>query len=201
MAKSRSDSEKAHSELSEAESASEKPAEAAEGSSPGPSSSSAQSSWPSPEELEEIPLQPRLVGTRLDASRGNRLKKPLRNHHLLVVDDNHENQFFLTTLLRRAGATVEVAGDGVEALHKSLRGTFDAILMDLQMPQLDGFRATAILRERGYTRPIIAVTALTQPEDRSRCLESGCTDYIAKPVDPAFLVKTLGHHLGTVPRH
>ena len=72
-----------------------------------------------------------------------------------------------------------------EREHKA----FDVVVMDMQMPLMNGFQATRILRQRGYRKPIIAVTAHSLEGDRERCLESGCTDYLSKPVDWDVLVE------------
>jgi Amt family ammonium transporter len=95
--------------------------------------------------------------------------------------------------LRRFGASVVVSENGLlgidEALKAERDGTpFDAVLMDMQMPVLDGYSAARRLRERGYPRPIIALTAHALVEERGRCLAAGCDDYASKPIDREVLL-------------
>jgi CheY-like chemotaxis protein len=95
-------------------------------------------------------------------------------------------------LLRRAGLRVESAGDGAEALQRLRSGHFDAVLMDVQMPGMDGLSATRQLRaEFGDRLPVIAMTAHAFGEDRAACLAAGMNDHVAKPVDPERLYATL----------
>ncbi|WP_189049171.1 response regulator [Aliidongia dinghuensis] len=114
---------------------------------------------------------------------------------LLLVEDNEVNQILATEVLRDAGYTVGVAGDGLEALDAVAREPWDLILMDVQMPQLDGFEATRQLRAQGHTLPIIAMTANAMTGDRERCLEVGMDDYISKPLDLDELVERVGRWL------
>ena len=79
----------------------------------------------------------------------------------------------------------------MEAVHKAWQDAYDVVLMDIQMPRLGGVEATKILRERGYTRPIVALTAHALKEDRMRCMHVGCTDYLTKPIQRAHLVRVL----------
>src|SRR5262249_16815644 len=92
------------------------------------------------------------------------------------------------------GYSAEAVGNGLEAVEACARQTYDAILMDIQMPQMDGFKATAFIREReGLARhtPIIALTASVTAEDRQRCLSAGMDDYLSKPVPREALASTL----------
>ena len=123
------------------------------------------------------------------------------NGRFLLAEDNPVNRWFLETILRRAGATIDVAENGVSVLEKvsasmerngdsdsSIRG-YDLILMDMQMPVLDGYEATRRLREQGYKGPILALTAHAMAEDRKKCLEAGCSDYATKPIAKSQLLK------------
>ena len=114
---------------------------------------------------------------------------------VLVVDDNIVNQRVATRMLDRSGFEAEVAGNGREALDKVLHDEFDIILMDCQMPEMDGFEATAALRSRGVVTPIIALTANALAGDRELCLEAGMTDYMTKPIKPTILLEVLDRHL------
>jgi PAS domain S-box-containing protein len=113
---------------------------------------------------------------------------------VLVVDDSPENQLLINKFLTMAGARVETANNGREGVQKALKGQFNLILMDLQMPEMDGFEAMAELRKLGYTQPIIALTAHAMKEDRRRCLESGFNDHLTKPIDRHTLLQTLAEY-------
>jgi len=107
---------------------------------------------------------------------------------VLVVEDVKFNQLLLGAVLRKAGAKVVLAGDGREGYERTLEAEasgepFDLILMDMQMPVMDGYEATAKLRAEGYNRPILALTAHAMTGDREKCLEVGCTDYATKPLE------------------
>ncbi len=111
----------------------------------------------------------------------------------LVVEDVKFNQLLMGALLRRAGATVVLAGDGKEGVERALEAEskgepFDLVLMDMQMPIMDGYEATRRLRAAGFSRPILALTAHAMEGDRAKCLQAGCTEYITKPLDRARLL-------------
>jgi CheY-like chemotaxis protein/HPt (histidine-containing phosphotransfer) domain-containing protein len=115
---------------------------------------------------------------------------------ILLAEDGRDNQRLLTTHLRMAGAHVTVADNGRIAVDMAVAQPFDLILMDMQMPEMDGYGATAELRRRGFTLPIIALTAHAMAEDRTKCLASGCSDYLSKPVTLETLLRTVSRHLG-----
>jgi PAS domain S-box-containing protein len=115
--------------------------------------------------------------------------------HLLVTEDNPINQVLLVELLEKLGHTAVTASSGPEALAALEREPFDAVLMDVQMPEMSGFEATALIRmrekETGQHVPIIAVTAYAMTGDRERCLEAGMDGYLAKPLQAPELVEAL----------
>jgi signal transduction histidine kinase/DNA-binding response OmpR family regulator len=121
----------------------------------------------------------------------------LRRDHsgarVLLAEDNEINREIVLSLLQDAGLTVEVAKNGYEAVERAERGTYDLILMDVQMPELDGLEATRrILRLPGYREtPIVAMTANVFDEDRARCLEAGMSEHLGKPVSPELLFNLL----------
>lgn len=112
----------------------------------------------------------------------------LRGRHILLAEDGPDNQRLVSWLLEREGAAVVVVGDGKQALAAVAARAFDLVLMDMHMPEIDGYRATELLRERGVDLPIVALTANAMTDDRQRCMRSGCTDYLSKPIDRQQLV-------------
>ena len=113
---------------------------------------------------------------------------------VLVADDGETNRKLINLLLTRAGVEVVEAGDGAAAL-KLLRDGLDVdlVLMDMQMPVMDGYTAVAALREAGLTLPVIALTAHAMSGDRDRCLSVGCDDYLTKPIDRNKLLAAVAH--------
>jgi len=124
---------------------------------------------------------------------------PLRAR-VLLAEDTVDIQRLLAFYLRKAGADVEVADDGIAARERALVASaagrpFDVILMDMQMPELDGEQATIQLRQAGYTRPIVALTAHAMPSEREKCLQAGCDDFASKPIEPDELIATIRRHV------
>ena len=120
---------------------------------------------------------------------------PRRSLRLLLTEDNEFNQKVATGLLEREGHIVTVAGDGKQALDLLEKEDFDAVLMDVQMPVMDGLEATAAIRQRetetGRRVPIIGLTAYAMKGDRERCLAAGMDGYVAKPIRKEELFATL----------
>lgn len=144
-----------------------------------------------PDTLDTVPVQaPRKLAELKDALAGLRV---------LLVEDGPDNQRLISFLLKKAGAEVDMAENGQigyqAAIDNLLSGNpFDVILMDMQMPIMDGYTAATKLRADGYHGPIIALTAHAMAEDRNRCIECGCTDYSTKPVDREKLIDLIRFH-------
>jgi two-component system, sensor histidine kinase and response regulator len=133
----------------------------------------------------------------LGGHQGQQTNVPGRSRPLcvLLVEDNATNQLLAVSLLEKAGHTVGTAKNGNEALACVAQRCFDVVLMDIQMPEMDGFEATARIREReqatGQRVPIVAMTAHAMKGDRERCLAAGMDGYISKPIQAAVLYQTL----------
>jgi PAS domain S-box-containing protein len=127
-------------------------------------------------------------------------QQPLAGLRLLVVEDNANNQQVARDLLAAQGASVDIAGNGLDGVRQVLAAQppYDVVLMDVQMPVMDGYAATRVLREEhGLTRlPIVAMTANAMASDRDECLAAGMTDHVGKPFDLDSLVATLLRHAG-----
>jgi PAS domain S-box-containing protein len=117
------------------------------------------------------------------------------NAHVLVVDDGEENRDLLDLLLTEAGLQVTTAIDGQEGLNKSLTASFQVILMDVQMPVMDGLTAVARMRSSGITIPVVALTADAMEGVVEECLSAGYSDYMAKPIDIDVLFELLASKL------
>jgi len=114
---------------------------------------------------------------------------------VLVVEDTLTNQVLIELILKKAGFDVTLANDGAEAVEKVLNSGFDLILMDIQMPIMNGYEATEYLREQGIKTPIIAVTAYAMKDDEQKCLSVGCDDYVSKPINRKVLLEKIRKHL------
>jgi signal transduction histidine kinase/DNA-binding response OmpR family regulator len=122
---------------------------------------------------------------------------PRLDAKILLADDGLDNQRLIRQILVRAGAEVVIANNGRDAVGLAMQGSFDAILMDMQMPVLDGYGATSELRQNGFSKPIIALTA-NNGEDREKCQLAGCDDYLSKPVERLLLLQTLTTHINGI---
>jgi signal transduction histidine kinase len=119
-----------------------------------------------------------------------------RGKKVLVVEDTVDNQLLLKVYLSRLGFLVDVADNGLEGVEKASQDAYDMILMDMQMPIMDGYTATKALRQNGYRKPVIALTAYAMQGDREKTLQAGCTDYLAKPLDKEKLFEVINRYLG-----
>lgn len=123
----------------------------------------------------------------------------IANANILLVEDNFSNQQIIILYIKDEVKKIEVAFNGKEALDKFGKAKYDLILMDVQMPIMDGFKATEKIRQieksTGTHTPIIAVTANAFPEDKEKCLASGMDDYISKPFQPEDLIRKMKKHL------
>ena len=114
--------------------------------------------------------------------------------HVLIVDDATTNQELLSYILTNSNAQTTIAENGREAIDLiEQRDEFDVVLMDMQMPVMDGKSATQALRAKGFTKPIIAITANTMKGDEENCIAAGCSGYMSKPIDTNQLMKTVCH--------
>ena len=127
-----------------------------------------------------------------------RKDRPLHGLSVLLAEDSPDNQILLSHLLDIAGAQVDLAANGKIATEKALAKSYDVILMDIQMPVMDGFEATALLRKNGYRGKIMALTAHALNEDRELTLRSGFDDHISKPVNRDILIDRVCNSLRPV---
>lgn len=118
----------------------------------------------------------------------------LKNVRVLVVDDAPDNQLLIWHFLTKAGAQLDSAENGLDGYKKALNGNYDLVLMDVQMPLMDGYTATQKLREHGYRKPIIALTAHAMSEVRKKCLAAGYTDHLTKPINPKELISCIASY-------
>ena len=116
---------------------------------------------------------------------------------ILYVEDNPDNVYMLTRRLKKKGFELIIAGDGQEGIDKAIEENPDLILMDLSLPTMDGWTATAKIKEIEQVKdiPIIALSAHAMPEHRDRALKAGCSDYDTKPVDIKRLLSKIGQYI------
>ncbi len=137
---------------------------------------------------------PKQDATQIDGASNNVLAHaaPFKLN-VLLAEDMAANQLLVKHALKKRGHTIEIAKDGREAVEQATAGNFDVILMDLQMPEMDGFEATAAIRSdpRMSRVPIVALTAHAMSGDRERCLAAGMSDYLAKPLDLQQLIEVV----------
>lgn len=119
---------------------------------------------------------------------------------ILVVEDNHLNQKLDSFLLESWGLKHEICSNGLEAVERLKAGRFDVVLMDIRMPELDGYEATRIIREDLQLKvPVIGVTAHASPSEKAMCVAAGMSNYLSKPVDEEELLGLLHGFLANRP--
>ena len=151
-------------------------------------------------------LQPPELAVAEEEESSSEEPKPMLPGRVLLAEDVSGVQFVLGQILRKLNQQVEIAEDGLVACQMAEKSKaegipYDLILMDIQMPKMNGYEATQWLRHHGWQGPIVALTAHAMVGDREKCLEAGCDDYLSKPVNMAELHNVLGRHLSrtTVP--
>lgn len=125
----------------------------------------------------------------------------IANKNILVVEDSLDNQMLIEFYLTKNKANVVFANNGQEGVEAALKGNFDLILMDIQMPILDGYSATEELRRQGISIPIIALTGYAMKEDQDRCIRAGCNEFVAKPINKDKLLMTLTKYFQVAKPH
>ncbi|MBY0316509.1 MAG: response regulator [Bdellovibrionales bacterium] len=114
---------------------------------------------------------------------------------ILLVEDVPDNQYIVSHFLTKVGVNVDTADNGREGVDKASQGQYDVVLMDMQMPVLDGYSATQELRQSGYSKPIIAFTAHAMKEDKQKCLDAGCNDVLTKPIKRIDLLDMVSKYI------
>lgn len=137
-----------------------------------------------------------VMGDAMQESSNQQSDKPLSGIRLLLAEDGPDNQRLISHFLKREGAVVEICGNGKLALECALQAweaedSFDVILMDMQMPVMDGYQATKALRRMGYRLPILALTAHAMEGERKKCLDTGCDGFATKPINRDALVSSI----------
>lgn len=142
-----------------------------------------------PARLEEVSVAEKTLPD--DKPAALEAERPL---HILIVEDNNVNQLVMKKIVTSLGHQFTLAADGVEAVHAAQQQRYDLILMDCQMPNMDGFDATRCIRQEcplNQATPIVAVTANAMEGDRQRCLDAGMNDYVKKPVKPVMIKQVI----------
>jgi PAS domain S-box-containing protein len=141
-------------------------------------------------------IQPTEADVEAPVTGDQALSIRLPNLRVLVVDDGEENRDLMSLILQEAGATFATAENGLQAFESATQQDWDVILMDMQMPVMDGYTATRKLRDQGYQKPIIALTAHAMQHAEQRCREAGCSGFLSKPVEFDKLIAALAEIAG-----
>jgi CheY-like chemotaxis protein len=117
----------------------------------------------------------------------------LKGKRILLAEDSPDNAYLISHFIRSAGGEVDVVGDGVQAVKAVQRGSYDYILMDIQMPDMDGLEASRRIRALGNQKPILALTAHALPAEAEKSLRAGCNAHLTKPISREVLISSLRH--------
>ncbi len=142
----------------------------------------------------EMNPEPQMVEGRsfaIEASTPVGKKGQLAGMIILLVEDSPDNQTLISILLTRAGAQVQIASNGAEGFEMALEGKFDVVLMDVQMPVMDGIAAVQKLRKNGFKKSVIALTAHAMSEEKARCAAAGFSDFLSKPIGREDLISAV----------
>ena len=123
---------------------------------------------------------------------------PVLEGHILYAEDNEDNQRLIGMLARQTGADITIVENGADALSTALKDEFDLVLMDIQMPVMNGATATRLLRENGFKKPIVAITANLMDHEIKSYIEAGCNDYLSKPVQRHRFYDVLKQYLSVI---
>jgi signal transduction histidine kinase/DNA-binding response OmpR family regulator len=141
-------------------------------------------------------ITPSKVELDIECEEEEHLEIRLPDMRVLLVDDGEENRALMSVILEEAGTTFATAENGLEAVELATKQPWDVILMDMQMPVMDGYTATRKLREQGYDKPIVALTAHAMQHAEQECLDAGCSGFLTKPIDFDRLILTLAEIAG-----
>ncbi len=141
------------------------------------------------------PLLDRDKSLHQEMSESEKINPTLFFGKVLVAEDVEGNQKLMVSMLSKLGIDVVIAEDGNQAIQKALSQSFDLILMDMQMPHMNGYEATSALKQQGYETPIVALTANAMKGDDQKCLDAGCDGYLTKPIDHRELTRIIGKYL------
>lgn len=136
-----------------------------------------------------------LAATTVAEGPNPEIQNPLAGVRVLEVDDSPINRVLIKTILKNSGLEVTEAESGEEALKQAFQHNYDIVLLDIQMPGLDGYGTLAELRRRGYEGPVVALTAHAMKEDKDRTLAAGFSDHLTKPINSKQLLQTIQSHL------
>ena len=141
-------------------------------------------------------ISPNQADLEQDCDDDEHLAIHLPQLRVLLVDDGEENRDLMSLILEEAGTTFATAENGLEAMELANQQEWDVILMDMQMPVMDGYTATRKLREQGYQKPIVALTAHAMQHAEQECRDAGCSGFLTKPIDFDRLITTLAEIAG-----